>query len=219
MDNKSVNTVIGKYSITYNYSESFFRYRITGDEDKWAESSGYAVIYCEVHLGDVYIGDFYIHKAEIEQYIGDEDINFQSSDFDGFKIVDNMIKTGWFEGYFLNQFEGSYTTKLMASNIVRTSLEILFNINHTINLLESVGITIDGSISDSSIGSDLYESSTAAYQIIEYTLNVGSDKVTEIAEMVEEMYKEYRLSTDYDVNKDQIIEDCLNNLMRLYKEE
>lgn len=216
MDIKSVHTVIGKYSIVYNYAESFILYRITGNADIWAIDSAFGVIYCQVSLHNEYIGEFYIHRADIEQYIGDEDIDFQSSDFDGFKIVDNMIKTGWFEGYFLSQFEKDYKEKISIIDIVRPSLEILFNINHTINLLESIGINIDGCLSNSSIGSDLYESSTATYQVIESAFNIGSEQVTKIAEIVEEMYKECKLSNDYNINKDQIIDNCLANLMEFY---
>ena len=113
MDNKSVNVVIGKYSIVYSYDESFIRYRITGDADIWAISSALGVIYCQVYFHNVYIGEFYIHRADIEQYIGDEDIDFQSLDFDGFKIVYNMIKTGWFEGFFLNQFERDHKNNVI----------------------------------------------------------------------------------------------------------
>lgn len=233
MDNKSKRTVaklnadccdtycktVGKFNVVYCYDNSYSDYRILGDEYRWGIDSAFGVIYCQVYFHNVYIDDFYIHKADMEQYIGnedDKDIDFQSPDFDGFKIVDNMIKSGWFEGFFLSQFERDYKEKISIIDIVRPSLEILFNINHTINLLESIGINIDGSISDSSIGSDLYESSTAAYQVIESAFNIGPEQVTKIAEIVEGMYKECKLSDDYNINKDQIIDNCLANLMEFY---
>ena len=195
---------VGKFKVDYCYSESFVRYRLVGDEDKWAESSGYAVIYCKVSLHNLYVGDLYIHKAEMMQYIGDEDINFLSPDFDGFAIVDNMIKTGWFEGYFLSQFEN-------ISDNIKNAVEILYNINHAINLLESIGITIDGSISDSSLGSDLYESATNAYRIIEKELDVKPENFMKIVERVEKMYQSSKTSD----NKNLIITECIMDLMKI----
>lgn len=71
--------------------------------------------------------------------------------------------------------------------IIRSALEILYNINHGINLLESIGIKVEGEINDTNIGSDLYGSSTLAYNIIEAALDYKVD-IVKIAETVEMLY-------------------------------
>lgn len=76
----------------------------------------------------------------------------------------------------------------LENNIIYSSLEILYNLNHTDNLLESVGLKIEGDIKDNSIGSNIYESMSHAYDIIEDIMkenfNASYGEVQDIIERI-----------------------------------
>ena len=105
--------------------------------------------------------------------------------------------------------------------IIRSALEILYNINHGINLLESIGIKVEGEINDTNIGSDLYGSSTLAYNIIEAALDYKVD-IVKIAETIEMIYGNSTIDSYFDPNKiiqeicskDNKIDRCLASMSK-----
>ena len=93
--------------------------------------------------------------------------------------------------------------------IIKSALEILYNINHTINLMESIGIMVEGNNNDDhNIGGDLYKSSTVAYTIIEDIMQFGPEKVMKIDEAIEILYIE-------DDSMENKINKCLKILINL----
>ena len=95
---------------------------------------------------------------------------------------------------------------------IKGCLEILYDIDHTINLLESIGIHIEGVVSESDIGGDLYEVSSEAYSIIEDTIQKRSGSIVGVSEAINTLY----INDDCKENK---IKECYSLLMKIKKEE
>ena len=91
---------------------------------------------------------------------------------------------------------------------IKGALSILYDINHTINLIESIGICLEWNIGNSNIGGNLYEVSTEAYCIVENTIQEEFKSIEGVSVAIQTLYIE-------DDSKNNKIKECYDALMRI----
>lgn len=96
-------------------------------------------------------------------------------------------------------------------DIIYNCLYILYDLNHTINLLESIGIHIEGDISPNNIGSDIYSSISKAYSILETVAEEICGTSEYVSEAIENLYA-------YDSNTTVSRDNAINTTMILFRD-
>lgn len=91
--------------------------------------------------------------------------------------------------------------------IVKDLISIAYDINSTIDLMESIGIKVEGDIRENNIGSNLYGISTQAFIALTEYLNISDEDYTAAVESFEILYNK-------SISKDDAIEKCFNEIIK-----
>ena len=96
-------------------------------------------------------------------------------------------------------------------DIIYNCICILFNLNHTIKLFESIGVNIEDGISNNNIGNDIYGAMSNTYTILENVVKNMCGTTKYVPDVIENLYA-------YDGDTTVSKENAINSTMLLFSD-